>query len=271
MTDRVASPVRSEDAAPVVYSEAVRSSPTGEGQHRRPARRARRIAGTSLIVIGGLVLVWAFVVWRWNDPLSAAFTAWEQRGLERELATVVQEEQRLIRRSSPVARITPEEISARAKRFAARASDGDPIGRIEIPRLGVEMVVLNGTSTGTLRRGPGRHLRTALPGQGRLVYIAGHRTTYGAPFAHIDRLRPGDRVLVAMPYGTFEYAVTRQRIVDDEDLSVLKSGTKEELALQACHPRFRATQRLIVYAKPIRIVSGGATVRMAVGAKAGTS
>jgi sortase A len=92
-----------------------------------------------------------------------------------------------------------------------------------------------------------------MPGQGQLVYIAGHRTTYLAPFAHIDSLRKGDRVTLRMPYATFVYAVTGHVIVDAHDLSVLASHNREQVALQACHPRFFATHRYIVWAKPVSV------------------
>ena len=89
-----------------------------------------------------------------------------------------------------------------------------------------------------------------MPGEGELVYIAGHRTTYLAPFAHIDQLEPGDRIRLEMPYATVVYKVTRHAIVDDEDLSVLELAGLEEVALQACHPSFFATQRYIVWGGP---------------------
>ena len=79
----------------------------------------------------------------------------------------------------------------------------------------------------------------------------GHRTTYGAPFSDIDRLEAGDTISVELPYGSVEYRVTRHRIVDDNDLSVLESHDREELVLQACHPRFFASQRYLVYASPV--------------------
>ena len=72
-----------------------------------------------------------------------------------------------------------------------------------MPRLGLNMVFVNGTDTATLKKGPGRDPRTYMPGEGELIYIAGHRTTYLAPFARIDTLRPGDRVTLRVPYGTF--------------------------------------------------------------------
>jgi sortase A len=97
-----------------------------------------------------------------------------------------------------------------------------------------------------------------MPGENRLVYIAGHRTTYLAPFSHIDRLRTGDRVMLEVPYGIFVYAVTQHRIVKATDLSVLRSPRHERLELQACHPRFFATHRYIAYARLIRVEPRGA-------------
>ena len=117
--------------------------------------------------------------------------------------------------------------------------------------------MVDGTASDTLKRGPGRDERTFMPGEGKLVYIAGHRTTYSAPFARIDRLERGDRIRLEMPYATVVYAVTRQRVVDDQDLSVLESKGREEVALQACHPRFFATQRYIVWGRPVEIQPRG--------------
>ena len=116
------------------------------------------------------------------------------------------------------------------------------------------MVFLDGTDESSLEKGPGRDLQTFMPGEDRLVYIAGHRTTFLAPFADIDRLRSGDRITLQLPYATFVYAVTRHVIVPATDLAVLRSGPGELLALQACHPRFFATHRYIVYARPTRVI-----------------
>ena len=102
------------------------------------------------------------------------------------------------------------------------------------------MIVVNGTDEGSLRRGPGRDLRTYMPGQNRLVYIAGHRTTYLAPFSHIEDIQSGDPITLKMPYATFNYRAVRHVIVRADDLAVLRSPRHELLALQACHPRFFA-------------------------------
>ena len=92
-----------------------------------------------------------------------------------------------------------------------------------------------------------------MPGERQLVYIAGHRTTYGAPFGDIDKIRPGDLITASLPYATVTYRVTGHRIVDDNDLSVLKTHHREQLVLQACHPRFFASERYLVYATPISV------------------
>ena len=124
--------------------------------------------------------------------------------------------------------------------------------------MGVNMILVNGTDHETLKKGPGRDLRTFMPGENRLVYIAGHRTTYLAPFSHIDSMRPGDQVTIELPYGTFIYSVTQHRIVAATDLSVLRSPRHEVVELQACHPRFFASHRYIVYARLIRVEPRGA-------------
>jgi sortase A len=82
------------------------------------------------------------------------------------------------------------------------------------------------------------------------VYVAGHRTTYSAPFSQINLLRRGDPITIRMPYGTFRYLVTRHRIVPATDVAVLRSTDREQLILQSCQPRFSATHRYLVYARP---------------------
>ncbi|HKY23603.1 MAG TPA: class D sortase [Gaiella sp.] len=223
------------------------------------AGRLLRWTGTALVVVGVGVVAWALVTWQWNDPFTSLYTRWEQRQLDDQLATVVREETTRGPVSPPGASTAAAEaaVQTAATRFRAGAERGDAIGRIVVPRLGLDMVVVEGTDTATLRKGPGRDRRTFMPGEGGLVYIAGHRTTYLAPFARIDQLEKGDRVRLEMPYATIEYTVRRHRIVDDQDLSVLRSRGVEEVALQACHPRFFATQRYIVWARPVRVTPRG--------------
>ncbi len=223
---------------------------------QRPAARLARIAGNVLLVIGAVALVWAFVIWRWGDPVTGLYTRWEQHQLEHQLAVV---QQRFKPEPAPTAQ-APSPAALAAERAAARRAAqqlgalvhaGDPLGRIRVRRLGLNMIMVDGTDHDSLKRGPGVDRRTALPGERQLTYIAGHRTTYGAPFAHIDRLRRGDLVQLEMPYGKYVYRVTNWVIVPANDLSRLRSRGREEIALQACHPRFSARERYIVYARPV--------------------
>ena len=216
-----------------------------------------RTAASALIVLGVLVLAWTFFVWRWNDPFTSLYTRWEQHKLaaQYEALDARYRGHRVPARSSPAE--AAREVLGDASRFRAEAAQGTAIGRIIVPRLGLNMVLVNGTDTATLKKGPGLDPRTYMPGEGELIYIAGHRTTYLAPFARIDALEPGDRMTLRMPYGTFDYSVTRHRIMESHNLSVLRSHHREEVALQACHPRFFATHRYIVWAAPIRVTLRG--------------
>jgi sortase A len=220
-------------------------------------RRAVRLLGTLLVVAGLGTLAWTVTVWRWQDPLTAVYTHYEQHRLaaklDREFAAY--DEQRVL--SHQAAAVERRRLAADAARFRRAAKIGQPIGRIIIPRIDLNMVLVNGTDHATLRKGPGRDPRTFMPGQGRLVYIAGHRTTYLAPFSHIDRLRRGDRVTIEMPYATFVYRITGHRIVPGDDLPVLASHGREALELQACHPRFFATHRYIAYALAVQVTPRG--------------
>lgn len=233
---------------------------------RPRARRALRLLGTVLIAAGLLTLVWAFVVWRWQDPFTALYTKWKQHELRSQY-------DRRVRTFAPPSRgdslaATRRNVARAAERYRASSHRGQAIGRILIPRMGLHMIFVNGTDHDTLTKGPGRDQRTYMPGENRLVYIAGHRTTYLAPFSHIDALRPGDRVTLQVPYGTFVYSVTGHRIVKATDLSVLKSPRHELLELQACHPRFFATHRYIAYAKLVRVEPRGGTPYAPVSAQA---
>jgi len=214
--------------------------------------------GTFLLVIGIGVLAWAATVYLWKDPFTTAYTAYEQRQLASNLDSAFESwepapKPKPVSRPAPTPKPQHDNVSREAKRFRLESDDGDAIARLKVPRLDLSAVVVNGTSASDLRRGPGRHEDSFLPGEGELVYVAGHRTTYGAPFSAINELEAGDTITVELPYGTVEYRVTRHRIVDDNDLSVLESHGREELVLQACHPRFFASQRYLVYARPVSV------------------
>jgi sortase A len=221
-------------------------------------RRAMRIAGAALIAAGVLTLGWALLVWQWQDPFTALYTHWQQRGLAHQL-------DRELARFRPLPghrrTVAAEErgVALEAARWRRDTHRGQAIGRISIARIGLNMVLVDGTDHDSLKKGPGRDLRTYMPGQDRLVYIAGHRTTYLAPFSHIDAIRPGDTVRLQLPYATFVYRAYAHRIVAASDLSVLRSPRHELLELQACHPRFFASHRYIVYARLVSVAPRGAS------------
>ena len=209
-----------------------------------------RGTGILLAVGGTLVLLWVLAVWRWQDPLTLVLNKRAQSELSSAYDVRVTRE-----RIAPTPRPAVEQPS-RAKLAATyrkRTDTGDPIGRLTVPRLNLEIMVVFGTDRETLKKGPGLHPSTGFPGQRFLTYVAGHRTTYGAPFSEIDNLRPGDEITFEVPYGTYRYEVVGHRIVRDDQIEVLKGRGREELALQACWPRFFATHRYIAYAKLVGV------------------
>ena len=225
------------------------------------ARRATRTLGTLMLVGGVAMLAWVVVVWQWQDPFTALYTTWKQHQLS-------QSYDRRARDYRPPASIVKAQAATRAGAIAAEmraearqyrldSRRGQAIGRLRVPRLGLNMVLVDGTDDGSLKQGPGLDRRTYMPGEGQLVYIAGHRTTYLAPFAHIERMRAGDPVTVEVPYGTFVYRVFRTQIVPADDLGALRSTGREIVKLQACHPRFFASHRYIVSARLVRIEPRG--------------
>ena len=232
-------------------------------------RRPIHLLGTLLTVAGVLTLVWALLVWQWQDPFTALYTLYQQHKLASRyhkiadayhpiLATRRQggpgQGQRLSAREVAVERRL---VALDARRYRHTLHTGSPLGRIKVPRLGLNAVLVTGTDHDSLTKGPGWYMGSFLPGAGKLMYIAGHRTTYLAPFAHIDNLRPGDKVMIEVPYGTFVYRVRYHKIVPSDDVAQLRPGTHEVVKLQACHPRFFATQRYIVYAFPVQVVPKG--------------
>lgn len=237
--------------------------------------RARRRLGTALLVLGSLLLVYGAAVYFWRDPATDLYARWRQDQLNgqledvfrqfRESFSVVTESTTLPVQDTQEATAADggptvgesEDPTAQAKRTSAAAAQfldqlelGQPIGRLVIPKLGIDPVFVNGTRWGPdLSRGPGRYPETSLPGLGKVTAIAGHRTTFGAPFRHIDRLEPGDEIVLELPYGTFRYRVVGHKIVDDSDWSIIDPRPYDALVLSACHPLYGASQRWVVFAR----------------------
>jgi sortase A len=227
-------------------------------------RRFARILGTLSIAAGVLTLVWVVVVWRWQDPFTALYTHLQQSRLAHAYDRRAAAFQPSISHGDLAS--MERQVAAEARAYRRTLHTGDPVGRIHIGRIGLDMVVVQGTDHETLKKGPGHYEGSGLPGEGRLVYIAGHRTTYLAPFAYINNIRVGDFVKLDVPYGTFTYRVIRHYVVVEDDVSVLRNGSREILRLQACHPRFFATHRYIVDAKLVSVAPRGASAYTATAA-----
>jgi sortase A len=201
-----------------------------------------------LFALGGVALLaWVALTLAWGDPITALQTSQAQAALRSEL--------RRAETAQAPAR-TPASARRRAAALSAGLRQGDAFGRIVVPRLGLRMVIVEGTRAGDLARGPGHYPATSLPGRGGTVAIAGHRTTHLQPFRHLDELRSGDEIRLEMPYGAFRYVVDGQAIVDDGDWSILSRERFEKLVLTACHPLYSAAQRIVVYA---RLAAGPST------------
>jgi sortase A len=248
-------------------SPAVESAATGR-RSRRFGRLAH-VAGTVLVVLGLGAVAWTIVVWQWQDPFTALYTTYQQHKLSGQYKKIAAAYHPLVAQhpAQPAVGTKAPKVDAAAERtlvgrdavrYRKLVRTGHALGRIKVPRLGLNAVLVTGTDHDSLTKGPGWYSGSFLPGGGKLIYIAGHRTTYLAPFAHIDSLRTGDLVTIEVPYGTFVYRVQTHRIVPSDDLAQLRPGTREVVKLQACHPRFFATHRYIVYAYPVRVIPKGA-------------
>src|SRR5262245_21369545 len=128
------------------------------------------------------------------------------------------------------------------------AAEGDAVAHVRIPAIGLDKIVVQGVTLEDLKRGPGHYPDTPLPGQPGNAALAGHRTTYGAPFNRIDELDPGDEILVTTVQGSFRYEVSDQLIVSPKEVGVLDDFGDNRLTLTACHPKYSARQRIVVVA-----------------------
>jgi sortase A len=159
--------------------------------------------------------------------------------------------------STPIGSTPPDSVPATAAPEPAPAAslppvaEGDPIARIELPRIGVDKIVVAGVDKDDLKKGPGHYPETPLPGQLGNSAIAGHRTTFGQPFYDIDKLDVGDEIIVTTLAGRFVYRVTGQEIVSPSDYQVIATTdpTVATLTLTSCHPKYTARERIIVFAE----------------------
>jgi sortase A len=219
------------------------------------ARKTSRIIGSLLIVAGVLTLAWVVLVWRWQDPFTALYTHFQQARLSRTYEQRAAAFHPHLRQGDLVS--LERQVASEARAYRRTLRTGEPVGRLRIGRIGLKMVVVQGTDHESLKKGPGHYVGSDLPGEGHLIYVAGHRTTYLAPFAAINDIRVGDYIRFELPYGTFTYRVARHYVVADNAVGVLDDHGKEILRLQACHPRFFATQRYLVDATLVAVSPRG--------------
>jgi sortase A len=219
-----------------------------------------------LVAAGALAVGDAVATVAWQEPVSALWASRQQHALTDDLHRLEQAYATPAPASAAgraaSAATLPADPAVRMRALASTlersAAGGRPLGELRIPRLDARFVVVQGTGSASLRRGPGHYSGTALPGQAGTVGIAGHRTTYGAPFRHLDALRRGDAIDVTMPYGRFTYRVEGLRIVGPDDVSSLRDAGRQRLVLTACHPLYSAAKRLVVLARLERATPRGA-------------
>jgi sortase A len=191
----------------------------------QPIRVVLRFVASVMMVSGLLLISDAVVTLAWQEPVSAYFSERQQVKLEKALI-------------DPPARVVRKQPLR-----------GDAIGKILIPSIGVSEYVVEGTDADNLRKGPGHYPDTPLPGQRGTSAIAGHRTTYGAPFRKLNELKKNNRIILEMPYGTFVYRVDKTQVVDDSALWVTRPVGHPQLVLTACHPLYSAAQRIVAFAR----------------------
>jgi sortase A len=214
------------------------------------ARRLIRDVSSVLIISGLLLLLDAGLTLVWQEPVTAVIGLIQRAGIDKTFLSYATHP--LSRTDSAVLGSLPspqQRIAFLARREQHQVSTGAAIGTIRIPKIGVDFDVVQGTDTTSLEKGPGHYPQTAFPGLGQTVAIAGHRTTYLAPFRNINALHTGDKIVVAMPYATFTYVVQYQKIVLPTALWVTDDVGYERLVLSACNPLYSAAQRIIIFAR----------------------
>jgi sortase A len=213
-------------------------------------RRLVRDLSSVLILAGLLLVLDAAVTLVWQEPVTAAIGVImrdqvDQRYLSYKTAPLTGRDAQALHAIKPLG----ERIAYLARRERSQVTTGDAVGQLDIPRIGNTYNIVQGTDERSLEEGPGHYPQTALPGMGQTVAIAGHRTTYLAPFRYLNELKPGDRIFITMPYGKFTYSVQYQRIVKPTQVSVIDDKGYDRLVLSACNPLYSAAQRIIVFAR----------------------
>jgi sortase A len=217
-----------------------------------PIARLGHILSIALITAGLVVVADVGITLAYKEPVSSIYGAIKQSEAADQLSEIEAAYPSPADRRA-IARVKESQrIGVLARRFGRHAGNGEAIGRIRAEDMdGLNIVVVQGTDTASLEKGPGHYPETPFPGEGGTVGIAGHRTTYLAPFRHIDSMKRGDPIVLEMPYATFYYRVQKTAIVDPSDVGVVRDVGYERLVLSACNPLYSAAQRFIVFARMV--------------------
>jgi sortase A len=207
-----------------------------------------------LVTVGLLILLFvAYQLWG-----TGIFTARAQNDLKRQFEAQLRDNPVVESTTTSSAPRSTTSLTAPTTTTTARSTtptvlpvvkEGGALGRIRIPRIGVDLYIVQGTARSDLHKGPGHYPATPMPGQLGNAAIAGHRTTNGKPFYDLNELQPGDDIFITMPYGTYTYRVTQQLIVSPRDIAVVGPTPDAQLTLTTCNPRFSARQRLVIHSR----------------------
>ncbi|MBV8950988.1 MAG: class E sortase [Actinobacteria bacterium] len=204
-------------------------------------RRVIAAAGRGLVTVGILILLLvAYQLWG-----TGLYEARQQSKLKHQFAQTLQQ------RAPPTTTPTttgPAPTTATTAPIVVAPPSGEAVAIIRIPKIGVDSAVVEGVGRPDLRKGPGHYPLTPMPGQIGNAAIAGHRTTYGAPFYRLNELGPGDDIAIRTTAGTYHYQVTKQLVVLPTDVSVLDPTPDATLTLTTCEPRYSAQKRLVIHA-----------------------
>jgi sortase A len=235
-------------------------------------RRVLRSIGVALLAAGVLVMLFvAYELWGTGLTTNSHQNALRQQ-YDKELRA------HHIPTSTPTttpdgsgSTTTTTQPISKVQPVAPPAAPGQPIGIINIPKIGINYVAVQGTDEADLERGPGHYANTSLPGNPGNAAFAGHRTTYAAPFYNLDQLAPGDPIFVTTTQGKFQYNVTQVLVVDPTDVAVLDDTSTPTLTLTTCNPRYSAATRMVVKASLVSPVVAAAPVAKTPGVAGGTS
>jgi sortase A len=230
-------------------AESTPDAPPPPPPRRVPARRLRRGLLVAGLVAGLLVTVDGILTIAWQEPLTAIVQSRAQTALRSDLVAL----QRSVAATPHLRRETGAlRMRRQALALLHARKPGAALGTLVIPRIGLKTVFVESTGHDALTEGPGHYRGTVLPGLTGTVGLAGHRTTYGAPFRHVDDLPPGTRIELRMPYGRFEYRVTGTQITTPDNAASLRSRPgAHTLVLTACHPLYSAAKRIVVSARQV--------------------